>query len=169
MCFEAFRSVKAITFLQEKPPPVTSAKSTKLENLKRYQQQVFQNRQGSTPSQSVSVANPAYPVTKPVYTSSNPVYAGQLVTKSSLYGRPSGPTGFATQYETEFVRSKPVFVARDRISSGGYSSAQHFYREEPSPDEVKTYTKFLQNEMSERFAFLQYLKILSRSYRTYFI
>jgi hypothetical protein len=83
------------------------------------------------------VANPVYPVAKPVYASSTPVYAGQLVTKSSLYGRPSGPTGYATQYETEFVRSKPVFVARDRMSSGGYSSAQHFYREEPDPEEVK--------------------------------
>jgi hypothetical protein len=92
---------------QEKPPPVTSAKSTKFENLKRYQQQVFQNRRGPTSSTTAS-SNPAYSSSKPVYTSpdavysgSGPAYPGQIVTKNSLYARQ--PTFGCQCYQTLIV------------------------------------------------------------------
>ena len=123
---------------QEKPPPETSAKSNKLENLKRYQQQVFQNRLGATnPVSTSSTSNPVYTGSNPVYGVANPVYPGGLITKASLYGRPS-KEGFTAQYETEYVRSKPLFVARDQASLG-YStgSSQHFYRDDSSPEQVR--------------------------------
>ena len=117
---------------------MTSAKSTKFENLKRYQQQVFQNRRGST-SPATPVSNPGFSSKtsfvspEPVYSGSGPAYPGQLVTKNSLHGRPTAQ--HSSQYEMEYIRSKPVYVVRDRYGS---STGQHYYRDEATADrEVK--------------------------------
>ena len=75
-----------------------------------------------------------------MYGVANPIYPGQLITKAS-YGRPSKEAAaYSAQYETEYVRSKPLFVARDQASVGfSSSSAQHFYRDDSGPEQVKNY------------------------------